>query len=52
MAFYPVIKLANRLRYPGFIFKLPIANSEDLPDLGNTIYAEWNEIDSVELPGW
>ena len=52
MAFNPVIKLAQSLNHPGFIFKIPIPNSEDLPEIGSTIYMMWDEPLSEEPPGW
>ena len=52
IAFNPVIKLAQSLNHPGFIFKIPIPNSEDLPEIGSTIYMMWDEPLSEEPPGW
>jgi len=47
-----VIKLAQSLNCPGFTFKIPVPNSEDLPEIGSTIYTMWNEPSSEEPPGW
>ena len=52
LSFNPIIQLAQRLQCPGFIFKLPIADSESLPGPGSSIYVEWNEESSDEVPGW
>ena len=52
MSFNPVIRLAQSLKYPGFTFRIPIPNSEDLPETGSTIYTLWNEPSSDEPPGW
>jgi len=52
MSFNPVIKLAQSLNCPGFTFKILVPNSEDLPEIGSTIYTMWNEPSSEEPPGW
>ena len=52
MAFNPVIKLAQCLQCPGFTFRIPVPDSEDLPTTGSTIYTMWDEPSSDESPGW
>lgn len=52
MAFNPVLKLAEKLACPGFTFKFPVADSEDLPACGSTIAVLWDEPDSDERSGW
>ena len=52
LAFNPVIQLAKNFQCPGFICRLPIANSVNLPCSGSTIYVEWNEPSSTEAHGW
>ena len=52
MVFNPILKLVQSLSYPGFTFRIPIPNSNDLPEPGSTIYVEWNESNSNEPAGW
>ena len=52
LSFNPIIELARKLTCPGFFFKVPIADTEDLPSPGSTVYVKWNETSSDEAPGW
>ena len=37
---------------PWFTFRLPTPDSHGLPEIGPTIYIEWDEENSDELAGW
>lgn len=52
LAFNPVICMAKKLQCPGFFFRIPIENSESLPDSNSHLYVEWDESCSDEAPGW
>ena len=52
MAFSPVLKLAQKLDCPGFAFRIPIPDSEDLPDCDLTILVLRDASDSEEPTGW
>ena len=52
MVFYPILKIVQSLSYPGVRFRIPIPNSNDLPEPGSTTYVEWNESNSNEPAGW
>lgn len=52
LAFNPIIQLANSLQCPGFVFRIPLTGSDDLPPSDSSIYVEWNELSSNEDPGW
>ena len=52
LTFNPIIQLVRRLECPGFFFKIPIPNSENLPSEGSTIYITWDEANSNEDSGW
>ena len=48
----PILKLVQSLSSPGFTFRLPIPDSHGLPEIGCTIYVEWDEENSDEPAGW
>ena len=52
LSFNPILKLVSKLQYPGFFFKIPITNTEHLPEPNSFIYVQWNESNSDEPPGW
>ena len=52
LAFTPIIKYAQSLLSKGFFFKIPLTDSENLPDPQVPIYIYWNEPISPDLPGW
>ena len=52
LTFNPIIQLVRRLECPGFFFKIPKPNSENLPSEGSTIYITWDEANSNEDSGW
>ena len=52
MVFNPILKLVQSLSSPGFTFRLPIPDSHGLPEIGCTIYVEWDEENSDEPAGW
>ena len=52
LAFNPILQLAVRLNHGnGYVFQLPLQNSEGLPPTGSTIYVKWLE-EGDEPPGW
>lgn len=52
LPFTPIINYARSLPSKGFSFKIPLPNSEDLPDPQVPIYIYWNEPLSQDPPGW
>ena len=40
LTFNPIIQFATRLQCPGFFFRIPIPDSETLPESGSSIYVE------------
>ena len=52
VAFNPVLKLAKKLACPGFAFRIPIPDSEDLPPPDSTFAVLWDVVDSNEPSGW